>query len=193
MRPKPSRVSAFRNCFGTIWSVSTLTRSSGATSPVCIENGCMLSHSPNHSLILMHVRRRQLGFELRQRTKGRYLPTFPILYQHCGISRKRRRQRLALLIAKAAHIAVAMYDCHITADKPDLWRSRVTTARACCGADEPPRWPLFLRIPRRHLKPSPHLPSSQTQQPRRRPLSTRFHAHRGLSESLRVPHHQKFC
>ena len=36
MRPKPWRVSAFRNCFGTIWSVSTLTRSSGMTIPVCV-------------------------------------------------------------------------------------------------------------------------------------------------------------
>src|SRR5438445_1722117 len=41
MRPKPSRVSAFRNCFGTIWSVSTLTRSSGITMPVWVENGCI--------------------------------------------------------------------------------------------------------------------------------------------------------
>src|SRR5215472_14835505 len=45
MRPKPSRVSAFRNCFGTIWSVSTLTRSSGATIPVCVVNGCILCSS----------------------------------------------------------------------------------------------------------------------------------------------------
>src|SRR5215469_9973296 len=45
MRPKPSRVSAFRNCFGTIWSVSTLTRSSGATIPVCVVNGCILQSS----------------------------------------------------------------------------------------------------------------------------------------------------
>src|SRR5712692_7757652 len=41
MRPKPWRVRALRNCFGTIWSVSTLTRSSGATMPVCVENGCI--------------------------------------------------------------------------------------------------------------------------------------------------------
>src|SRR5258708_1291473 len=45
MRPKPSRVSAFRNCFGTIWSVSTLTRSSGITLPLCVENGCICSVS----------------------------------------------------------------------------------------------------------------------------------------------------
>src|SRR5258706_7672179 len=45
MRPKPSRVSAFRNCFGTIWSVSTLTRSSGIALPVCVENGCICSVS----------------------------------------------------------------------------------------------------------------------------------------------------
>src|SRR6516164_7160387 len=43
MRPKPSRVSAFKNCFGTIWSVSTLTRSMGATRPVCLEKG-FISH-----------------------------------------------------------------------------------------------------------------------------------------------------
>src|SRR5216683_6866647 len=43
MRPKPSRVSAFRNCLGTIWSVSTLTRSSGITLPLCVENGCIVA------------------------------------------------------------------------------------------------------------------------------------------------------
>src|SRR6516162_10913165 len=45
MRPKPSRVRAFRNCFGTIWSVSRLTRSIGATKPVCEVKGCMLWQS----------------------------------------------------------------------------------------------------------------------------------------------------
>src|SRR5215469_17510758 len=39
MRPKPSRVRNFRNCLGTIWSVSTLTRSMGATRPVCLVKG----------------------------------------------------------------------------------------------------------------------------------------------------------
>src|SRR5262249_31365620 len=46
MRPNPSRVSAFRNCFGTIWSVSTFTRSSGATFPVCVVNGCIRFNPP---------------------------------------------------------------------------------------------------------------------------------------------------
>src|SRR6516225_8761719 len=45
MRPNPSRVSAFKNCFGTIWSVSTLTLSSGITMPECVVNGCMQSQS----------------------------------------------------------------------------------------------------------------------------------------------------
>src|SRR5690242_2847853 len=31
----------FRNCLGMIWSVSTLTRSSGATSPLCTRNAFM--------------------------------------------------------------------------------------------------------------------------------------------------------
>jgi hypothetical protein len=39
MRPNPSRVSAFKNCFGTIWSVSTLTRSIGITRPECVMKG----------------------------------------------------------------------------------------------------------------------------------------------------------
>jgi hypothetical protein len=34
----------FRNCFGIIWSVSTLARSSVATTPVCFENGVILRH-----------------------------------------------------------------------------------------------------------------------------------------------------
>src|ERR1700722_584368 len=38
-RPSPLRTTAFRNCLGIIWSVSTLERSSGATSPVKFVNG----------------------------------------------------------------------------------------------------------------------------------------------------------
>src|SRR5260370_21998122 len=49
MRPKPSRVSAFRNCFGTIWPVSTLTRSSGATRPVWALKGCINSDPSERS------------------------------------------------------------------------------------------------------------------------------------------------
>src|SRR5262245_3234123 len=45
MRPKPSRVRAFKNCLGTIWSVSTLTRSSGITRPVCVVKGSILQFS----------------------------------------------------------------------------------------------------------------------------------------------------
>src|SRR5215469_17705520 len=45
MRPNPSRVSAFKNCFGTIWSVSTLTLSSGITMPECVVNGCIQTQS----------------------------------------------------------------------------------------------------------------------------------------------------
>src|SRR4029077_9189355 len=51
MRPNPWRVSAFRNCFGTIWSVSTLTRSSGATIPVCVLNGSMYLVSQNLEIL----------------------------------------------------------------------------------------------------------------------------------------------
>src|SRR6266436_5983031 len=51
MRPKPSRVSAFRNCLGTIWSVSTLTRSSGITLPVCVLNGCIDSVSKYSKIV----------------------------------------------------------------------------------------------------------------------------------------------
>src|SRR5260370_15559148 len=43
MRPKPSRVSVFRNGLGAIGSVSTLTRSSGITLPLCVENGCIVA------------------------------------------------------------------------------------------------------------------------------------------------------
>src|SRR6266704_1133584 len=62
MRPKPSRVSAFRNCFGTIWSVSTLTRSSGATMPVWVEKGCM-------RLVSDHFKRCDL-FQLRPKCRA---------------------------------------------------------------------------------------------------------------------------
>src|SRR5271163_4905650 len=33
----------FRNCLGMIWSVSTLTLSSGTTLPLCLRNGCMIN------------------------------------------------------------------------------------------------------------------------------------------------------
>ena len=36
---KPVRAMLFKNCLGMIWSVSTSTRSSGATTPVCLVNG----------------------------------------------------------------------------------------------------------------------------------------------------------
>src|SRR5438309_6307369 len=65
MRPKPSRVSAFRNCFGTIWSVSTLTRSSGITMPVCVLKGCICSRSSD-SLVEQGVS--VLCFPERQRS-----------------------------------------------------------------------------------------------------------------------------
>src|SRR5258708_37711493 len=55
MRPKPSRVSAFRNCFGAIWSVSTLTRSSGITLPLCVENGCILFLNYLEALDVSHL------------------------------------------------------------------------------------------------------------------------------------------
>src|SRR5215470_16661736 len=42
MRPNPSRVRAFKNCLGTIWSVSTFTRSRGTTTPECVVKGCII-------------------------------------------------------------------------------------------------------------------------------------------------------
>src|SRR6201981_1019978 len=43
--PNPVRSIRFRNCLGMIWSVSTFTRSSGATSPLCTRNGFMIEIS----------------------------------------------------------------------------------------------------------------------------------------------------
>src|SRR5215469_14759892 len=43
--PNPVRSIRFRNCLGIIWSVSTFTRSSGATSPWCTRNGFMIEMS----------------------------------------------------------------------------------------------------------------------------------------------------
>ena len=43
--PKPVRSIRFRNCFGMIWSVSTLARSSAATAPVTRTNGSISSSS----------------------------------------------------------------------------------------------------------------------------------------------------
>src|SRR5579883_904101 len=45
-----------RNCLGMIWSVSTFTRSSGATIPVCLLNGCMAAH-PTFECLLNGGRR----------------------------------------------------------------------------------------------------------------------------------------
>src|ERR671925_599948 len=136
MRPKPSRVRALRNCFGTIWSVSTLTRSSGATKPVWVEKGCILSLSNNPAL-LMHVGRRQLGFELGQGTKCRYLPTSAILHEHGAIPRKSWRQLLALFIAQATRVAISVNDGNIGTDEADFGRAGVRVACALRRAAEP--------------------------------------------------------
>src|SRR6266487_7056191 len=46
--PNPERRSDFRNCFGMIWSVSTLTRSRGATSAVSTLNLSISSPPATH-------------------------------------------------------------------------------------------------------------------------------------------------
>src|SRR6201993_4706772 len=43
--PKAARSIRLTNCFRLIWSVSTVTRSSGATSPLCTRNGFMIEMS----------------------------------------------------------------------------------------------------------------------------------------------------
>src|SRR5579859_5741535 len=43
---KPVRAMLLRNCLGMIWSVSTSTRSSGATRPVCLVQGSMAGPVP---------------------------------------------------------------------------------------------------------------------------------------------------
>src|SRR5579885_1349550 len=84
MRPKPSRVSAFKNCFGTIWSVSTLTRSSGATFPLWVMNGFIPSSNKDPTLLLeagtllhrRHVHLPHIHKMPRQRRRSRHHWTY---------------------------------------------------------------------------------------------------------------------